>query len=145
MVAVDVVTATGQKLHCSETQNSELLWAARGAGPGFPAIVTRFYLQTRPAYSHMRSSFYTYARKDFKQALNWILNVSQDILTQPIEAARTSDLLTVLSSDFRIFRPRYRNCSRRKLSARVRRVVHHNTLGDLQKQRGGSACRSAAG
>ncbi|KAK8235552.1 hypothetical protein IWZ00DRAFT_572327 [Phyllosticta capitalensis] len=76
VVAVDVVTATGQKLHCSETQNSELLWAARGAGPGFPAIVTRFYLQTRPAYSHMRSSFYTYARKDFKQALNWILNIS---------------------------------------------------------------------
>ncbi|KAK8160891.1 oxidoreductase [Phyllosticta citrichinensis] len=49
---------------------------ARGAGPGFPAVVTRFYLQTRPAYTCMRSSAYTYAKKDFKKAMNWILSVN---------------------------------------------------------------------
>ena len=29
--------------------NSDLYWAARGAGPGFPGIVTRFHLRTYPA------------------------------------------------------------------------------------------------
>ena len=32
--AIDVVTADAQLLHCDENQNSELFWAARGAGPG---------------------------------------------------------------------------------------------------------------
>ena len=27
-------------------QNADLYWAARGAGPGFPGVVTRFHLQT---------------------------------------------------------------------------------------------------
>ena len=34
VVAIDVVTSTGEVLHCNKDQNSELLWAARGAGPG---------------------------------------------------------------------------------------------------------------
>jgi FAD/FMN-containing dehydrogenase len=34
LLAVDVVTADGKQLHCNEAENSELLWAARGAGPG---------------------------------------------------------------------------------------------------------------
>ena len=29
-------------------QHADLLWAARGAGPGFPGVITRFYLQTYP-------------------------------------------------------------------------------------------------
>ncbi|KAL1620434.1 hypothetical protein SLS54_006221 [Diplodia seriata] len=76
VVGVDVVTADGEKLHCTEQENSELLWAARGAGPGFPAVVTRFYLQTRPSYSCMRSSAYSYANADFKKAMNWILSIA---------------------------------------------------------------------
>ncbi|EKG10776.1 FAD linked oxidase [Macrophomina phaseolina MS6] len=76
IVAVDVVTADGQQLHCTEHVNSELLWAARGAGPGFPAVVTRFHLQTRPAYKHMRSSGYCYANADFQKAMKWILSIT---------------------------------------------------------------------
>lgn len=34
VVAIDVVTGDGRALHCDANQNSELLWAARGAGPG---------------------------------------------------------------------------------------------------------------
>lgn len=32
--AIDVVTAEGEILRCDEKNNSDLLWAARGAGPG---------------------------------------------------------------------------------------------------------------
>src|SRR5271169_696153 len=35
VVAIDVVTADGELLRADERKNSDLLWAARGAGPGF--------------------------------------------------------------------------------------------------------------
>jgi hypothetical protein len=42
---------------------------------GFPAIVTRFYLQTLPKFTHMRSSAYIYEKKDYRTAFQWILDV----------------------------------------------------------------------
>ncbi|GKT86169.1 LOW QUALITY PROTEIN: FAD binding domain protein [Colletotrichum tofieldiae] len=33
VVAIDVVTADARELRCSETENADLFWAARGAGP----------------------------------------------------------------------------------------------------------------
>jgi hypothetical protein len=71
-----VVTVNGQQLHCSETEHSDLFWAARGAGPGFPAIVTRFYLQTRPLPRHIRSSAYIFPKSLFKTALNWVTSIA---------------------------------------------------------------------
>ena len=48
--AIDVVTADGELVRADEQQNTDLLWAARGAGPGFFGIVTGFHvrLQRRP-------------------------------------------------------------------------------------------------
>ncbi len=34
VLAVDVVTASGETLHCNEKEHSDLFWAARGSGPG---------------------------------------------------------------------------------------------------------------
>ncbi|GAA1001753.1 FAD-binding oxidoreductase [Subtercola frigoramans] len=48
VTAIDAVTADGELVHADETQNAELLWAARGAGPGFFAVVTKFYLTVFP-------------------------------------------------------------------------------------------------
>lgn len=41
LVAVDVVTATGELVHASETENSDLFWALRGGSGNF-GIVTSF-------------------------------------------------------------------------------------------------------
>ncbi|KAI9732770.1 MAG: hypothetical protein M1834_003708 [Cirrosporium novae-zelandiae] len=76
VAAIDVVTAEGKLLHCSEDVNSDLLWAARGAGPGFPAIVTRFYLKVRPAPKVMRSSAYIYPMSAYKEAFSWIIDIT---------------------------------------------------------------------
>jgi hypothetical protein len=45
VTAVDVVTAGGEELRVDAARHSDLFWAARGAGLGFPAIVTRFHLE----------------------------------------------------------------------------------------------------
>ncbi|TQN69593.1 6-hydroxy-D-nicotine oxidase, partial [Colletotrichum shisoi] len=75
VVAVDVVTADARELRCSETGNADLFWAARGAGPGFPAVVTRFYLRTRPL-AGMFQSLYFYSLDRFDEILNWVIKVS---------------------------------------------------------------------
>lgn len=75
VVAVDVVTADGSLVRADTQQNTDLFWAARGAGPAFPGIVTRFHLQTRPAPKQMRSSGYVYPIKHYTTAFNWALKV----------------------------------------------------------------------
>ncbi|KAI9924762.1 hypothetical protein MW887_006618 [Aspergillus wentii] len=75
--AVDVVTAAGELLHCNAQQNRDLYWAARGAGPGFPGIVTKFHLQLIPYPQRgFRSSGYIYPIRQYKEAFNWILSIT---------------------------------------------------------------------
>ncbi|KAK1852706.1 FAD binding domain protein [Colletotrichum chrysophilum] len=74
IVAIDVVTADGNELRCSETENPDLFWAARGSGPGFPAVVVRFHLRTRPL-SGMYQSLYFYSLDRFEEILNWVIKI----------------------------------------------------------------------
>jgi hypothetical protein len=76
LVGADVVTATGASVHCSVDENADLFWAVRGSGPGCPAIVTRFYLNTRLAYSAMYSSTYVYPVSEYKTVMDWVVKVS---------------------------------------------------------------------
>ncbi|KAL3472369.1 FAD binding domain protein [Aspergillus californicus] len=75
--AVDVVTAQGELIHCDGEQNSDLYWAARGAGPGFPGIVTKYHLSLIP-YPELgfRSSGYIYPMSKYREAFEWILSIT---------------------------------------------------------------------
>jgi FAD/FMN-containing dehydrogenase len=46
--AVDVVLADGSLVHADDESHPDLMWAVRGSGPGFFAVVTRFHLQLHP-------------------------------------------------------------------------------------------------
>jgi FAD/FMN-containing dehydrogenase len=48
VAAMEVVTAAGDVLRAGDDSNADLLWAARGAGPGFFAVVTEFELTLHP-------------------------------------------------------------------------------------------------
>ncbi|KAL6235089.1 hypothetical protein BDW75DRAFT_230595 [Aspergillus navahoensis] len=78
--AVDVVTAEGELLlHCDESQNEELYWAARGSGPGFPGVVTQFHLELVPyPQQGFRSSGYIYPISKYHKAFGWILAITPD-------------------------------------------------------------------
>src|SRR5215218_9426713 len=58
--AMDIVTAAGELVHASETENSELFWAARGAGPSFFGVVTKFHLALYPRPKVFMNSAYLY-------------------------------------------------------------------------------------
>ncbi len=87
--AVDVVTADAELVHASETENPDLLWAARGAGPGFFGAVTRFHLQTYPAPQAMRQSNHIYSMDAFDDVMTWAHEVlpTLDPLVEPVIAA----------------------------------------------------------
>ncbi|KAJ0416726.1 hypothetical protein BJY00DRAFT_316607 [Aspergillus carlsbadensis] len=75
--AIDVVTADGEALHCNQEQNEELYWAARGSGPGFPAVVTKYHLDLIPyPKDGFRSSGYLYPLSKYHEAFNWITGIT---------------------------------------------------------------------
>ncbi|MDO8186021.1 FAD-binding oxidoreductase [Conexibacter sp. JD483] len=70
--AVDVVTAAGELLTVSAEQHPDLFWAARGAGPGFPAVAVGFRLRTFPLPAGMHSSRWTYPFEAARAVAQWL-------------------------------------------------------------------------
>jgi len=60
IVGAEVVTAEGQRLQATPTENPELYWAVRGAGPGFFGAVTRLDLQLYPLPNTILASSYIF-------------------------------------------------------------------------------------
>ena len=58
--AVDVVLADGELVHADDESHPDIMWAVRGAGPGFFAAVTRFHLRVQPAYEQILRCGYTF-------------------------------------------------------------------------------------
>ncbi len=69
--AIDVVTADGKLVKADESQNAELLWAARGSGPGFFGVVTHFHLKVRPRPKALTQSTYVYPIELFDEVMRW--------------------------------------------------------------------------
>jgi FAD/FMN-containing dehydrogenase len=77
--AIDVVTADGELVRADATQNSDLYWAARGAGPGFFGVVTRFHLRTLPYPRHIGQTVHAYALDDFDEVMTWLHNTHASV------------------------------------------------------------------
>jgi FAD/FMN-containing dehydrogenase len=71
LLAIDVVTADGVLRHASETENSELLWAARGSGPGFFGVVTRMHLKVYPRPKAMAHTTFVFPVEVFDELMTW--------------------------------------------------------------------------
>ena len=89
IAAIDVVTADGELIRADEDHNSDLLWAARGAGPGFFGVVTRFHLRTQPLAAAMTHDTWTFELDDLEPLLLWIdeLLPSLERVVEPVIAA----------------------------------------------------------
>ena len=71
LVAIDVVTADGELVHATDATHPELMWAARGSGPGFFAAVTRMHLELKPVPASMQWSLYIYPGEVLDDFLEW--------------------------------------------------------------------------
>ncbi|MER6304557.1 FAD-binding oxidoreductase [Streptomyces sp. NPDC001657] len=68
---VRVVTADGRTVDCSESRHPDLFWAARGAGPGFCGIVTRFRLALHPHPVSIMTTSCTFPLADTARVTQW--------------------------------------------------------------------------
>jgi FAD/FMN-containing dehydrogenase len=69
---IDVVTADGILRRASETENADIFWAARGAGPAFFGVVTRYRLRLRPLPGAITTSVWTYPLDRIAEVESWM-------------------------------------------------------------------------
>lgn len=79
VTGIDVVLSDGRLVHASETENSELLWAARGSGPGFFGIVVRFHLQLHPRPRYSGIKLQVFRLKHLEAVLAWAESIKSEV------------------------------------------------------------------
>ncbi|MGW1022107.1 FAD-binding oxidoreductase [Streptomyces sp. NPDC002577] len=84
--AIEAVTADGHGVRCSEYENPDLFWAARGAGPGFFAVGTRFHLRLRDLPAVILQTAYTFPLADLGPVAAWVTEAA-DRLPPNVEAS----------------------------------------------------------
>ena len=82
--ALDVVTAQGEPVRVDKNNHPDLLWAARGSGPGFPAVVTNYHLDLYPLPRAIYMSSYTWPLQDTLAVSGWLPDVAY-ILSDKVE------------------------------------------------------------
>lgn len=81
VIAIDYVDSRGDLRHASPDQDADVYWAARGAGPGFFGVVTRFHLRLydRPPVIGARLGIYPIDK--FDEILRWTHQVGPEVPT----------------------------------------------------------------
>jgi FAD/FMN-containing dehydrogenase len=75
IASIDLVTADGQLVTADEQSNSDLFWAARGAGPGFCGAITRFHLRTRPVPKGLAATTHIYPLARYAEVVEWVWKI----------------------------------------------------------------------
>ena len=90
--AIEAVTADGEPIRADENSNADLLWAARGSGPGFFAAVTRFHLKLYPRPKVIANCIYTYPLELLEEVFTWAREIGASV-------ARTVELMLLVHRD----------------------------------------------
>ena len=77
--AAKVVLADGGLIDVSPEQHAEVLWAVRGAGPGFFAVVTQYRLKLYSAPRAITTSTYSYRLHDIEEISSWAADIARQL------------------------------------------------------------------
>ncbi|MEU4236924.1 FAD-binding oxidoreductase [Actinoplanes sp. NPDC026619] len=99
--AADVVLADGTLVHADDETHPEIMWALRGAGPGFFGVVTRFRLRVHPAYHAIVRSAYSFPNAMRDEVLAWTYDTVPDISPWlEMSAKVTQEVTTITAAAF---------------------------------------------
>lgn len=79
VLGLDVVTAAGELVHASPQENPDLYWAARGAGPGFFGVVTRFHLQLYERPRVIGFAAQTFSIDHLEEVVRWLHKIGPEV------------------------------------------------------------------
>lgn len=71
VTGIDLILADGRPIHASETENSDIFWAARGSGPGFFAVVLQYHLRLHPRHRFAGMKIQVFRRKHLEEVFRW--------------------------------------------------------------------------
>jgi FAD/FMN-containing dehydrogenase len=90
--AIDVVTAGGELVRADAENHPELIWAARGSGPGFFGAVTRFHLRVYPRPRVVANGVFLYPIELLDDVFRWAHEIGPRV-------ARTMELMLLIHRD----------------------------------------------
>ncbi|MEO1437491.1 MAG: FAD-binding protein, partial [Bacteroidota bacterium] len=79
VLGLDIVTADGELVYADAETNSDLFWAARGAGAGFFGIVVKFYLNVYHLPKYRAVIVHSFAMKHLEDVYRWAYEVGPSI------------------------------------------------------------------
>tara|TARA_B110001454_G_scaffold177183_1_gene169572 strand:- start:7983 stop:9317 length:1335 start_codon:yes stop_codon:yes gene_type:complete len=79
VLAIDYVDANGELRRASPGENADMYWAARGAGPGFCGIITRFHLKLYQRPPVIGARLATYSADKFEKVIRWARDVGPSV------------------------------------------------------------------
>lgn len=85
---IEMITAAGELLYADKDHHADLFWAARGAGSGFFAAVTRYDLELFPKSQSIRTGSITFDYAFYDEVATW-LNGAMRSVDQRVEVICT--------------------------------------------------------
>ena len=79
VIGIDVVNAEGELIYIDSEKHSDLFWAARGAGPGFPGVVVAYHLKLYPLPEAIRMNTYIWPLSETLGVSRWLAEVSKGL------------------------------------------------------------------
>lgn len=79
VIGIDYVDAEGTIRHASETDHAEMLWAARGAGPGFFGVVLRYHLRLHRRPGFAGGAIVTYDASKLDEVFDWADRIGPEV------------------------------------------------------------------
>lgn len=76
---IQVVTADGELITASETENPDWFWAARGAGPGYFGVVVGFEVRAVVRRPVMRLYGYAFDQETAPEAIGWFMDLAPQL------------------------------------------------------------------
>ncbi len=70
--AIEIVDANGDMITASADENPDFFWAARGGGPGFFGVATRYHLKLHPLPQAITGSAYYYPYESIVDIAAWL-------------------------------------------------------------------------
>jgi len=74
--AIELVTAQGEAIVADEKRNADYFWAARGAGPGFFGVATRYHLKLQALPRAIATSSYYYPISEAETVAGWLESIA---------------------------------------------------------------------
>jgi len=118
VVGLDLVTPDGEMVHASAEENADLYWAARGSGPGFFCVVTRFHLRVyeKPAVTGFAFQSFPMSRLD--EVFRWAHAVGPEVSAAvELQLVLTRNAVGVGGPGIEVFAPVFADTARATFDA----------------------------